>query len=112
MPRFPGCEGKGLKYRELKDCANTAMAMYISKLLKYPSEAREDGIHGKAIIQFVVQKNGKLKDIKVIHDTGAGCGEAAKRVIEQMAEETTWIPRKERGRAVSVMINLPEDFSP
>lgn len=110
MPRFPGCEEKGLTKEALKQCSNDELAMFIGKNLKYPSEAREKSVQGKAIVQFVVNKQGKLEDLKILRDPGSGCGDAAIEVINKIKDEITWIPGKQRGQKVKVQFTLPITF--
>jgi len=84
--------------------------MFIGKNLKYPKDARESSVQGKAIIQFVVNKQGKLQELKLLRDPGSGCGDAALEVIKKMKDEITWIPGKQRGQKVKVQFTLPITF--
>ncbi|MFZ1525677.1 MAG: TonB family protein, partial [Saprospiraceae bacterium] len=110
MPRFPGCED--LPYgHERDDCAKTKMLEYIYQNLKYPQEARKNNVEGQVVLQFVVEKDGRLNDIKVVRDIGAGCGIAARQVIENMnAMKSRWIPGKQSGKDVRVLYTLPVKF--
>ncbi|MDA9332653.1 MAG: energy transducer TonB [Saprospiraceae bacterium] len=110
MPRFPGCEEKKLSKDALKECSNNKLSMFIGKNLKYPKDARESSVQGKAIIQFVVNKQGKLQELKLLRDPGSGCGDAALEVIKKMKDEITWIPGKQRGQKVKVQFTLPITF--
>jgi protein TonB len=80
---------------------------YIKKALKYPSQARRMGVEGKVYVQFVVDKDGSLNEIKVIKGIGAGCDEEASRVIQEAAK---WKAGKQRGRAVKQRIVMPISF--
>ncbi len=80
---------------------------YISKHLKYPAQARRMGIEGKVYVQFVVDKDGTLTDVKSIKGIGAGCDEAAVDVIKDAPK---WNPGKQRGRPVKVRMVLPVVF--
>lgn len=112
MPRFPGCEDQDLSGRDLSECARTKMLEYISKNLIYPEEAKKNNVTGMAVIQFRVEKNGTLGDIKIVRDPGAGTGEAANAVVNKMNEDgIVWTPGKQRGRAVVVQYTLPVKFS-
>lgn len=106
MPRFPGCEDKSNK-DDRKKCAEQKMLEYIYKNIKYPAIARENGVEGTVVIQFVVEKDGSITDAKVARDIGAQCGQEALRVVNDMP---TWVPGKQRGRAVRVQFNLPVKF--
>jgi periplasmic protein TonB len=111
MPRFPGCEDLAGTNEEKYKCAQMKMLEFIYKHIKYPAIARENGIEGQVVLQFVVERNGEITDISVARDIGAGCGEEAKRVVEMMnSMGQKWIPGKQRGRAVRVQFTLPVRF--
>lgn len=110
MPRFPGCEDKGTE-KEKEDCAKTKMLEYIYSNLKYPAIARENGVEGQVVLQFVVDKDGSITDTKIVRDIGAGCGEAASKVVDGMNNMgKKWLPGKQRGRPVRVLYTLPVKF--
>ena len=110
MPRFPGCENKGSE-AEKKQCAQQELLKFIYKNIKYPAIARENGVEGTCVIQFVVEKDGAIADAKVVRDIGAQCGQEALRVVNLMNQKgLKWTPGKQRGRAVKVQFNLPVKF--
>ena len=110
MPRFPGCEDKATE-AEKKSCADAAMLQYIYKNLKYPAIARENGVEGGVVLQFVVEKDGSIGEVKIVRDIGAGCGAAAESVILGMNNMgKKWTPGKQRGRPVKVLYTLPVKF--
>jgi len=80
---------------------------YVGKNLKYPAQARRMGIEGKVFVEFVVDKDGSITNVKAIKGIGAGCDEEAKRVIEKAPK---WSPGKQRGRPVKVRMILPITF--
>lgn len=92
-PKFPGGK-KGL-------------TKYLSKNLHYPEAARENNIEGRVIVQFVIEKDGNVSNIKVLRDIGGGCGEEAIRVIQEMPK---WTPAKQRGKPVRCQFTLPLNF--
>lgn len=106
MPHFPGCESIS-DPAERKTCSDTKILQYIQKNLKYPSIARENGVQGTAVLSFVVEKDGSIKETKIVRDPGAGCGDEALRVIKSMP---SWIPGKQRNKNVRVQFNLPVRF--
>jgi protein TonB len=108
MPRFPGCEDQG---PEKEECAKTKMLQYIYENLKYPAIAKENGVEGMAVLQFVVTETGKVDDVKIVRDIGAGCGDAGKKVVEAMNNlPERWTPGKQSGRPVKVLYTLPIKF--
>ena len=74
-----------------------AFAKYLRKNIKYPGQAKRIGVEGKVFVQFIVETDGTLTDIKVVKGIGAGCDEEAVRIIRKSPR---WNPGKQRGRAV------------
>jgi protein TonB len=93
MPTFPGGEEALMKH--------LASA-------KYPAIARENNIQGRVYISFVVDKDGKIKDAKVLRGIGGGCDEEALRVVKNMPD---WKPGKQNGRPVQVQYQVPVNFT-
>ncbi len=94
MPEFPGGPGK--------------MMEYIARNIKYPAMARESGIQGRVFVNFVVEPDGSVSNVKVLRGIGGGCDEEAVRVVESMPK---WTPGRQRGKAVRVSFNLPVRFT-
>ena len=108
MPRFKTSECEAnTDARTRKNCADREMLMFIYKNIKYPAQARELGIQGQVVVQFIVDKNGKINQPKVIRSIGGGCGEEVLRIVNTMPQ---WIPGKQRGKNVNVQFNLPVRF--
>jgi len=111
MPRFPGCETEDIAKEEKQKCANNKMLQHLYSNLKYPQSAREKGVEGKVIVQFVVLETGRISDIQIINDLGEGCGDAVVKVVESMNDmEEAWIPGKQGGETVKVQYTLPVKF--
>lgn len=108
MPRFVGCEDMIGNDYDKKACAEGQMLMYIYRNLKYPAEAREDGVQGMVVVKFIVEKSGMIDSIKVVRDIGGGCGASARDVVESMNSlNPPFVPGMQRGRAVRVQYTLP-----
>jgi len=84
-----------------------AMYKYIYSMIKYPALARENGISGKVVVQFVVTREGNIQNARVVSRIGGGCDEEALRVINGMPR---WKPGMHNGRAVPVTFTLPIKF--
>ncbi len=80
---------------------------WVVKSMSYPSQAKRMGVEGRVFLQFVVDKDGSLSDVKVVRGIGAGCDEEALRVIKTAAK---WKPGKQRGRPVRQRMVLPIVF--
>ena len=105
-PMFPGCEeitDKG----ERQKCAEEKMLQFIYGHIQYPSIARENGVSGMVVVQFVVERDGSISNITTVRDIGAGCGEEAVRIVGMMPK---WNPGKQRERPVRVQFTLPVRF--
>lgn len=134
MPRFPGCEGTNMAAGEMEECAKTQMLEYIYQNLKYPETARKNEIEGVVVIQFVVEKDGRINDAKIVRDIGGGCGDAALHIVNGMnelvsqdtvvifddvtyeeeiritANSMNWRPGYQKGKAVRVLYTLPVKY--
>jgi protein TonB len=80
---------------------------YIAKNLKYPREANNYGVEGVMYVEFVIEKDGSISNVKTIRGLGYGCDEEAIRVIKNMP---AWNPGKQRNVAVRVKKTLPVKF--
>ena len=93
MPEFPGGMAECLKF--------------ISKNIKYPTIAQENGIQGRVNIQFVVNQDGSIVDPVVMRTVDPYLDKEALRVIKMMPK---WKPGKQRGKAVRVKYTVPVTF--
>ena len=94
MPEFPG--------------GQQALFKYLSENVKYPVIAQENGIQGRVICQFVVNKDGSIVDVEVVRSGGdPSLDKEAIRVIKSMPK---WKPGKQRGKAVRVKYTVPVNF--
>ncbi len=80
---------------------------WVQKQLKYPSIASENGISGKVIISFVIEKDGSLTNITVLQTPDRSLSEEAIRVLQTSPK---WTPGKQRSAPVRVKYNLPVEF--
>lgn len=86
---------------------NEAMAAFLRKNLKYPSQASRAGIQGKVFVQFTVGSDGKIENAAAVKGIGFGCDEEAVRVVKMMKD---WMPGKQAGVPVRVRFTLPIAF--
>lgn len=92
-PAFPGGE--------------QAMLKYFAENIRYPALARENDIQGSVVLDFVVNKDGTVGDVRVIKDIGGGCGKESVRVVKAMPR---WSPGEANGQPVKVRYTLPVRF--
>ncbi len=94
MPSFPGGQG--------------ALFEYLSKNIKYPVVAEENGVQGRVIVTFVVERDGSITDVKVVKSVDPSLDKEAARVVRSMPH---WIPGKQNGSAVRVKFTVPVTFT-
>ena len=94
MPEFPNGGMAGLM-------------QYLSKNIKYPTIAQENGTQGRVTVQFVVNRDGSIVDAKVLRGVDPYLDKEAIRVISSMPK---WKPGMQRGKAVRVKYTVPVMF--
>ncbi len=85
----------------------SAFYEYVSRELKYPEQARRNGIEGRVYVQFVVEKDGSLSQIEALKGIGAGCDQEAVRVLQSAP---AFKPGTQRGKPIRVRMQLPVTF--
>ena len=93
MPSFPG--------------GDAALMSFLNKNIKYPVIAEENGIQGRVVATFVVERDGSITDVKVIKSVDPSLDKEAVRVLKSMPK---WIPGKQNGQAVRVKYTVPVTF--
>ena len=84
-----------------------AFYSYAKNEIKYPAEARKEGIEGQIFVQFDIERNGSLSNIEVAKGIGGGCGSEALRVLKKA---DSFIAGSQRGRTVRTKMILPIIF--
>lgn len=93
MPEFPGGMAELMKY--------------LNSNIKYPVEAHKAGIQGRVVVSFIVNKDGTVKDAKIVRSVDKSIDAEALRVISAMPK---WQPGYQDGKAVSVRYTVPVTF--
>ena len=93
MPSFPGGQG--------------ALMSFLNSNIKYPVVAQENGIQGRVIVGFVVERDGSITDVKVMRSVDPSLDREAQRVVKAMPR---WKPGKQNGSAVRVKYTVPVVF--
>ena len=93
MPQFPGGEA--------------ALMKYLSSHINYPPMAAENNVQGKVILQFVVEKDGKVGEVKVARSVDKDLDREAIRVVKTLPKFT---PGRQNGQPVRVWYTLPVTF--
>lgn len=84
-----------------------ALMEYLSKNIKYPEAAMKKGIQGRGIVQFVVEKDGSITNVKILRSVDPELDKEAVRVVSAMPK---WKPGTQRGEAVRVRFTVPVMF--
>ena len=93
MPSFPG--------------GQAALMQYLASNIKYPVVAQENGVQGRVIVSFVVERDGSISDVKVARSVDPSLDREAQRVVKSMPK---WKPGKQNGSAVRVKYTVPVVF--
>ncbi len=93
QPGFPG--------------GDDALYKYLGDNIHYPPIAKDNGISGTVYLSFVIDREGKVTDVKVLRGPGAGLDEEAMRVVKSMP---AWKPGKQNGKPVKVQCQIPVRF--
>ena len=93
MPSFPG--------------GPSALMQYLSSNIKYPVVAEENGVQGRVVCTFVVERDGSITDVRVVKSVDPSLDKEAVRVVKSMPK---WIPGKQNGSAVRVKYTVPVTF--
>ena len=105
MPALAQC--KTMRGDERHQCTQMEIIKYVSKNTKYPPIAKDAGIQGTVFVYFVVGKDGKVKDVKVLREVDSRLDKEAKRVVESLPR---FDPGSQRGKNVSVQYTIPVKF--
>lgn len=93
MPEFPG--------------GQAALFKYLSENVEYPLIAKENGIQGRVMCEFIVDKDGSITEVKVTRSVDPSLDREAVRVIKSMPK---WNPGKQKGKPVRVKYTMPINF--
>ena len=92
-PEFPGGMSELMKF--------------LQENVKYPEEAMKNGIQGRVVVQFIVEKDGSISGAEVIKKVNEHLDAEALRVVNAMPN---WTPGKQKGKVVRVKFTLPVTF--
>ncbi len=93
MPMFPG--------------GDPALMRYLSSNIHYPTVAAENGVQGRVVVGFVVERDGSITDVNVLRSVDPSLDREAMRVVKSMPR---WQPGKQNGSAVRVKYQVPVSF--
>ncbi|MFK8046321.1 MAG: energy transducer TonB [Crocinitomicaceae bacterium] len=82
----------------------SAMSDFIRNEFSYPEEAREMGEQGLVFVEFIVQSDGSITDVKTVKSVSKSLDAEAERVIKAMPK---WKPGEQDGVPVNVRYTVP-----
>jgi periplasmic protein TonB len=85
-----------------------AFNQFVAQNIVFPRQARRMAIEGKVYVEFVVERDGSITNVRTLKGIGAGCDEEAVRVVSIAPK---WYPGKQRGKPVRQKMILPINFS-
>ena len=93
MPQYPG--------------GDAALTTFLAQHVKYPAVAEENGIQGRVVCTFVVERDGSISDVRVVKSVDPSLDKEAVRVLKSMPR---WVPGKQNGATVRVIYTVPVTF--
>lgn len=93
MPMYPG--------------GDAALLGYLHDNIHYPTVAAENGVQGRVVVGFVVERDGSITDVKILRGVDPSLDREAMRVVKSMPK---WTPGKQNGSAVRVKYQVPVSF--
>lgn len=93
LPKFPGGE--------------TEIYKFLSKNIRYPAKAAQNNIQGRVVVQFVIEKDGSIGEVKIVRSVDPDLDKEAMRVVKSMPKFT---PGKQNGQNVRCWYNIPVSF--
>lgn len=106
VPQWPGCTA------EMKECTKSKLTEFIATHVLTPDLAKAQGAGGVVMVEFVVEKNGSIGEVRTLHDPGLGLGEEAVRVVSLMNEKKIkWKPAEEAGKRIPFRYMTPVSFN-
>ena len=93
MPMYPG--------------GDAALMGYLRDNIKYPTVAAENGVQGRVVVGFVVERDGSMTDVNILRGVDPSLDREAMRVVKSMPR---WNPGKQNGSAVRVKYQVPVSF--
>jgi TonB family protein len=106
LPTFTGCESFN-EGKQKQDCSLSNLQYYLVKNLIYPDSAKAKGVSGTVYVNFTVENDGKISNVRLLNDIGEGCGAMAKKVVEEMPN---WQPATFKNEKVAYELRLPIRF--
>ncbi|MBT5353935.1 MAG: energy transducer TonB [Flavobacteriales bacterium] len=101
MPMLGDCKNE--------DCTQSEIMRFIARNFKYPEIAKANGVEGRVILEFVVEKDGKIGRVKILKGLDKHVDKAAIEVVEKLNDKKSpkFSPGRQIGKAVPVKYTVP-----
>ena len=93
MPEFPGGQAEMMKY--------------LAQNIHYPANAAKNNVEGRVAVQFVIEKDGRIGEVKIARSVDPELDAEALRVVKSMPN---FIPGRQDGKPVAVWYTIPISF--
>lgn len=111
IPSLPTCQMPNKRDEWVRDCNVKSMQEFFTRNLVYPDQALRVGLEGDISVEFVVGKDGQVRNLRLMNDLGLGCGEEVLRLFNLMNERKIgWVPGEEKGEKVDVVMKATVPF--
>lgn len=116
MPSFAGGSytvnvmgADGVMRNETRTCppGQAGLFQWLASNIKYPVVAEENGVQGRVVVTFIVERDGTINDVKVVKSVDPSLDKEAIRVVKAMPK---WNPGKQKGESVRVQYTMPVTF--
>lgn len=106
MPVHSGCDHEDKRKEEA--CTEGKIRKHILRYLEYPKEARRQGIKGTVVVEFVVELDGRVSNVRAKNDPGGGTAEEAVRIVEKLTRFKPGLNRE--GKPARILYIVPIKF--
>lgn len=110
VDRLPLFDAKCITAKNPKECSSDKLSDYITSNIDYPDRDVSNGNEGYEIVQFVIDKNGKVADTKFVTTKVNDCAECKEAVIKIFNEMDYWVPAQRDGKNVATELLVPIRF--
>lgn len=104
-PTWRGCDEKNDSVR--KACLELKLAGFFDDFILYPDKARKKKVEGIVVVQFIVEKDGSISNLRIVRDIGEGCGDEVLRALQHLPR---LIPGENKGEKVRVIYRASFNF--
>lgn len=110
VDRLPLFDAKCLTAKNPKDCSSDKLSDYITSNIDYPDRDVSNGNEGYEIVQFVIDKNGKVADTKFVTTKITDCASCKEAVVSLFNNMGSWVPAQRDGKNVATELLVPIRF--